>query len=75
MWHLSFKIVELFSKNPGLSIIQSMWWQIQEKKKKKRFLEDQDSNIVLRRSNNNGAEEMMAISYADPFIILFLPRL
>lgn len=62
-----------FSKNQCLSIIQSMWWQIQAKKKK--FLEDHDSNIVLRSSNSNGTEELMVISYADLFKPLFLPRL
>ena len=42
---------------------------------KKMLLGDQHSNIMLRSSTSNGAEELMAISYADHFIALFLLRL
>lgn len=75
MWHLSFKIVELFFKKPRSLHHTEYVLTKSRKKKKKVFLEDQDSDIVLRSSNSNGAEKLMVISYADLFISLFLPRL
>lgn len=73
MWHLSFKIVELFFQKTQVS--PSYRVRDDKLEKKMVFLEDQDSNIVLRSSNNNGVEELMVISCADLFISLFLPRL